>query len=154
MVKPDAMAIRQHDFINLVLIGIVLTLDLYYLFIATDSSALITNPYPGEHATIEFSWVWRAFVGYMIFDTIYVFLVPSSTASDPNMILIHHIATLIYSIVPYKVPQLSWHTAVLLTVELNTFALTGRRNLAIGQLPYYIFNAIFYFTWVAIRLRI
>lgn len=152
MVKPDVKAVYQHDLINLLLIGIVLSLDLYYLYVASYSSSIFTNSYPGENASREFSWVYRAFVGYMIFDTIYVFLIPSSTASDPNTILIHHVATLIYSLVPCYAPRLSWHTAALLTVELNTFALTARRNVAKDTLPFHFFNVLFYLTWVVIRL--
>jgi hypothetical protein len=145
------MAFFLHDLYNILCVAVVVILDSYYLFKSTDWDLIGTNML-GETIRPMFDFMWYFFAVYMVIDTLWVYSMPHVAAAGATPIIIHHILTLIYIMVPFYIPQFHWHTGVVLLVETNTFLLTLRRNVVAESLLFQIINILFLITWILMRL--
>jgi cytochrome bd-type quinol oxidase subunit 2 len=100
---------------------------------------------------------------YFVTDMIWISLVPTCVRS-PATIIQHHIATLLYLVVPYSKPQFLWCMGACMSVEINTWFLIARRVFnkqeflpwVIGLPPFVsirveLISIFFYLTWISIR---
>jgi len=143
--------LRIHDLFNLVALSILCVVDIVYLTLATDW-ALIGSESLGSHHQHLSNILLVGFTLYLLVDLVWVILVPRCVASNPLAIIIHHLACLLMTIIPWTEAQFSWHLAINLLVEINTIMLTLRRNVSMGSLTYKVSNALFYASWVLLRL--
>jgi TLC domain len=102
-------------------------------------------------------------VMYFLIDLVWICLVPSCVRS-PATIIQHHVATLVYLLVPYAEPNVQWCMGACMSVEINTWFLIARRVFnkqgfspwVIGLPPFVsirvkLISIFFYLTWVSIR---
>lgn len=87
----------------------------------------------GSKKTIQQAWTGEWFplfyaitIGYFVADLIWVLLVPHCVKS-PGVIIQHHVATILYLIIPYRFPEEGWLMGACLSVEVNTWLLIARR---------------------------
>mmetsp|Transcript_14247 Transcript_14247/g.23716 ORF Transcript_14247/g.23716 Transcript_14247/m.23716 type:complete len:221 (-) Transcript_14247:144-806(-) len=142
---------KVHDMFNIVTLCFICTLDVAYLVLATDFAKLGTNRL-GEGYEILSVVLLALFSVYLVMDLVWVLVVPKCVASSPIGIIIHHLACLLLIAVPWAIRQFAWHSAINLSVEINTIFLTARRNVKQGTAAYHIFNVGFYLTWFGQRL--
>ena len=150
-----------HDFFNLIALVPVVVLNI----INWDWDVLIDN-----NKTLKQAWTGQYFplffattVGYFVADLIWVLQVPTCVKS-PAVIVQHHVATLIYLLIPYMDPQdTGWLMGACLIVEINTWLLIARRvfnkqgfgpwviDLSLFSIRIKIISIFFYVTWISIR---
>jgi len=153
-----------HDFFNLIVLVPIIVLNV----ICWDWDQLL-DP------TIAFWKAWHgdyydAFfmmtVAYFIVDLVWVCVFPKCVKS-PSTIVQHHLAVLIYIMIPHLIPDLRWAMGACMSVEVNTWFLIARRVFnkqgfgpwTIG-LPYLfsvrvkLISIFFYTTWIAARIVI
>lgn len=150
-----------HDFFNLIALVPVVVLNI----INWDLDVLID-----DHKTLKQAWTGQYFplffavtVGYFVADLIWVLQVPTCVKS-PAVIVQHHVATLIYLLIPYFHPQdTGWLMGACLIVEINTWLLIARRvfnkqgfgpwviDLSLFSIRIKIISTFFYVTWISIR---
>lgn len=100
---------------------------------------------------------------YFVVDLLWVVLIPSCVRS-PATIIQHHIATILYMLIPYFYPDLCFMMGALLTVEVNTWFLIARRVFNKQGFPPWtidlppiisirvkLISICFYTTWIIIR---
>ena len=100
---------------------------------------------------------------YFVVDLLWVILVPSCVRS-PSTIIQHHIATILYMMVPYYFLPYRFLMGALLSVEINTWFLIARRVFNKQGLPPWtidlppiisirikLISTCFYVTWIVIR---
>lgn len=150
-----------HDFFNLVSLVPVVVLNA----MNWDCDRLweiLLDPYSAQ--TLEGAWVGDCFplffavtVGYFLADLIWVTLVPQCVKS-PGVIIQHHLATLLYLVIPYRFPEDRWLMGACLSVEVNTWLLIARRVVhKQGPRPTFfsirtkVISVLFYTTWFFIR---
>lgn len=120
---------------------------------------------PNSKKTLQQCWTGEWFplfyaitIGYFLADLIWVLSVPRCVKS-PGVIVQHHLATLLYLIIPYRFPEDGWLMGACLSVELNTWLLIARRvfnkqgfvNFSFLSIRIKIISILFYITWVSIR---
>jgi hypothetical protein len=143
--------LRVHDFFNVVALSILVTMNAGYLVQATDMNKIGTDQIGSDHDHTAVS-VLGTFAVYLIIDIIWIALVPKCVASSPVAILIHHIACLVLLAIPFVERQFMWHLSICLLVEINTLFLTLRRNLQQSTSLQVVCNAMFYISWILLRL--
>ena len=143
--------LRIHDIFNLVALSILCTVDIVYLTVTTDWALIGSESLGSNHQHLS-SFLLVGFTLYLLVDLVWVVLVPRCVASNPLSIIIHHLACLLMTIIPWTEAQFSWHLAVNLLVEINTLMLILRRNVSLGSFAYKISNGLFYVSWVVLRL--
>jgi hypothetical protein len=143
--------VKSHDRFNIGAVAVIVLLDLFYLSEATDF-ALIGSETLGVEKSHIADVLLTAFGVYLVADVTWVTIVPGCVMSDPVGIIFHHLVCLVLLAVTFTVRQFSWHFALGLLVETNTIFLTLRRNVHTGSTLHAVFNALFYITWVALRL--
>ncbi|KAL4431312.1 hypothetical protein ABPG75_006568 [Micractinium tetrahymenae] len=72
--------------------------------------------------------VTHLFLGYVLADMAWVFLIPDAVPSLPGVILLHHFVTACLLCIPLRYPHLHTYTCIDGLVELNTFFLIARRQ--------------------------
>lgn len=100
---------------------------------------------------------------YFISDLLWLLLIPSCVRS-PMTIIQHHIATILYMMIPFFYPDLRFMMGALLTVEVNTWFLIARRVFNKQGFPPWtidlppiisirikLISICFYTTWIIIR---
>jgi len=142
---------KKHDAFNLVALPVICIVNAVYLTAATKWSAIGTEQLGIESQDLSIILL-ATFTLYLIVDLAWVLLVPDCVARDPASIIVHHLVCLVSMIIPWTETQFTWHLAVNLLVEINTFFLTLRRNVNTTSSLYQFSNALFYFTWAVFRL--
>lgn len=161
-----------HDFFNLVvLVPIVVLNALNWDWESIFSNQSMANlgkdddyvpfvhAWTGEYFTMFF---WST-VAYFVADLLWVTVVPNCVKS-PSTIIQHHLAVLLYVIIPYQLPKLRFIMGVCMSVEFNTWFLIARRVFNKQgfspwtlDIPYFIsvrvklISIFFYITWISIR---
>lgn len=147
-----------HDYFNLIILPPILVL-------------IAINMDPRTESWSVFWWhgryFWTLLVGaywYFIADLTWVIVVPHCVKS-PATIIIHHLVTMSYMIIPVNIPEARWAMGALLSVELNTWFLIFRRTHNTAKLEPFkegtpfatsiriqFVTFMFYFTWIIIRV--
>lgn len=164
-----------HDFFNLIVLVPIVVLnalnwDWESMIQLNGDSRASTNgngidvvpfvhAWTGEYFTMFF---WST-VAYFVSDLLWVSIVPKCVKS-PSTIIQHHLAVLLYVIIPFKLPKLRFLMGVLMSVELNTWFLIARRVFNKQgfspwtlDIPYLIsvrvklISVFFYISWITIR---
>jgi hypothetical protein len=159
-----------HDFFNLIVLVPVVILnmlnwnwDVLLDFSSKGRSLKLIDAWTEEW----FDLFWWVTLSYFVVDMVWVAWIPSCVRS-PGTIIKHHIATLIYIMVPYKYSAARPFMGACMSVEINTWFLIARRIFNkqgfspwVVQLPgtvspsYSIrikfISIFFYVTWISIR---
>lgn len=72
--------------------------------------------------------VSEAFAVYVLVDFVWLVIQPDAVPSLPNVILVHHVVTLVLLYFPLKYNELAIYTCWDGLCEINTFFLIGRRQ--------------------------
>jgi len=124
---------------------------------------------PHSKMTMQQAWIGEWFpsffaitIGYFLADLTWVLLVPHCVKS-PSVIIQHHIATLVYLIIPYRFSEDCWLMGACMSVEVNTWLLIARRvfnregfgpwviNFSFFSIRIKLISILFYVTWIYIR---
>lgn len=142
-----------HDIFNILSIIIVGTVNIYYLTHTTDFSRFGTDQLGFEYVEL-FKIHMIMFSIYVLIDTLWIMMIPNCVMSDSFNIIIHHFICLGMNYIPYVHNQFAWHFEICVFVEFNTLFLTIRRNLSKGTILFSLFDGLFFFTWVTMRLML
>lgn len=162
----DDLTRDMHDFFNLICLVPIVLLNI----LNWDWDALLYNNHFTSSIPFKECWTGEYFelffyttVSYFVIDLIWVVVVPKAVKS-PSTIINHHVATLLYLIIPYQMNSLRFLFGVCMSVEINTWFLIARRVFNKQgfppwtiDLPYLfsvrvkLISICFYITWVAIR---
>lgn len=151
MVVVDKKLVFIHDCFNIIAVSIIVSLDIAYLVFSTEWEKIGTSQLGSGHESF-FNFFYNTFALYLILDTIWIISVPSCVLSNHKAIVVHHLATGLYMVIPYFDKQFSWHMGMCLLVEMNTLFLTLRRNLQKGSLSLKLCEYAFYLTWTLFRI--
>lgn len=151
MDEKKAQDIRRHDQFNIVALFIICYLDIRYLLKATDLSLLGTDAL-GADFKGEYQLLYAVFVGYIVFDFIWIYAVPTCTVASSAVILFHHVLTACAISTPCWHPQFSWHLAAGITSEISTLFLAARRCLLKDSAAFHACNGCFYVSWLLFRM--
>mmetsp|Transcript_27713 Transcript_27713/g.38975 ORF Transcript_27713/g.38975 Transcript_27713/m.38975 type:complete len:338 (-) Transcript_27713:142-1155(-) len=110
-----------------------------------------------------FDMFFQITVLYFVIDLAWILVLPRSVNS-PGTIIKHHVATLLYLLVPFKYPEYRWFMGACMIVEMNTWFLIARRVFNkqgfppwIIDLPFLfsirvkLISVFFYLTWIGTR---
>jgi len=151
-----------HDFFNLVVLVPVVVLN-----VMNWNWDLLLNS-PSFH-NIQKAWTGDWFVPffavtalYFFVDLLWILLLPQCVKS-PSTIIQHHLATMLYIIIPYTNEQYRWCMGSCMIVEVNTWFLIARRvfnkqgfppwiiDLSFVSIRVKLISIFFYLTWIGIR---
>mmetsp|Transcript_25143 Transcript_25143/g.38051 ORF Transcript_25143/g.38051 Transcript_25143/m.38051 type:complete len:319 (-) Transcript_25143:199-1155(-) len=150
-----------HDFFNLIALVPVVVLNIinWDWDVLIDSNKTLKQAWTGQYFPLFFATT----VGYFVADLIWVIQIPTCVKS-PAVIVQHHVATLIYLLIPYMHPQdTGWLMGSCLIVEINTWLLIARRvfnkqgfgpwviDLSLFSIRVKLISIFFYVTWFSIR---
>jgi hypothetical protein len=152
MVLPSSDLIKLHDRFNLVVLGVMVIIDTIYLYQTTVWEQIWTPTSLGSQHDDLFQIFYVIFLSYLVVDSIWIFVLPQSVVSNPEGIVLHHLVCIPLTLVPWFFRQYSWYMLFALSSEINTFLTILRRQLSFGTLSYSICNALFYLTWIILRL--
>ena len=154
-----------HDFFNLIVLLPIIVLNVmnwnWDLLLNLGKKQTIADAWTGEWFGVFFMTTWAYFAA----DLIWVLLVPNCVKS-PMVIIQHHIATMLYLLIPHYRPECHWIMGVCLSVEINTWFLIARRvfnkqgfppwiiDLSIVSIRLKLISVCFYVTWFTIRVFI
>lgn len=166
----DDWARDSHDFFNLVVLVPVSVLNVMNW--NWDKLATMFHQGSAEAAlqTLQDSWTgdwFNAFftvtMAYFFLDLLWIVLQPSCVKS-PGIILQHHLATILYVLIPLYHKPVRYCMGACLTVEVNTWFLIARRVFNKQGFPPWTFkitgwwslrvkviSIFFYLTWISIR---
>jgi len=175
-VRQDPNVARDvHDWFNLVALVPVIWLNIIN-WKCSDIFALCKGDFlslcgltqgvnlPGLWHGEAFSLFWWTTLAYFIADLCWMVFLPSCVKS-PDVIIKHHVATLLYIMIPYIRRQYGWLMGACMIVEVNTWFLIARRSFnKNGDKPFQtgvppaksirlvVVSTCFYASWFAIRL--
>lgn len=159
-----------HDFFNLLVLVPVVALNvmnwnwdmLLAVFLRKSHRVVdvssIADFWTGEWFAVFFT----VSAAYFVTDLLWIAFVPSCVKS-PATIIQHHIATILYIIIPYYFQELRWGMGACMSVEINTWFLIARRvlnkqgfppwtiDLSFVSIRVKLISVCFYVTWIAIR---
>lgn len=156
----DDWARDTHDFFNLVALIPIVVLNC----INWNWDILLNMP-----KRIPDAWTGDYFVPFFVMtllyfaaDLLWILVVPTCVRS-PSTIIQHHIATMLYVLIPYFQPEYQWCMGACMIVEVNTWFLIARRvfnkqgfppwiiDLSFVSVRVKVISILFYVTWIAIR---
>lgn len=152
-----------HDYFNLIILLPVVVLNVmnwnWDILLNKLDKKTVAQAWTGEWFD-PFFWVTAV---YFAVDLVWIVAIPSAVRS-PATIIQHHIATLLYLIIPYTRPQYQWCMGACMIVEINTWFLIARRVFNKEGFPPWIIDlppffsirvklisVFFYLTWISIR---
>lgn len=167
--KEEFLSRDIHDFFNLIVLIPIVVLDILnwdWHKLNTIGISGKKDMIPFDHAFTGdyFDLLFQTFTAYMLIDLVWIMAIPQCVRS-PKTIIIHHIAVLLYLILPTLYPRLNFIMAILVSVEMNTWFTIARRVFNkqrfkpfIVQLPFLpiieikFLSLCFYISWFAIRV--
>lgn len=150
----DNFWLPRHDFFNLMMLPLIVVVNSVYIYCAQKHTTMSTFcPFADWGGNIPYYVSFTIFFLYIVLDTCFILSKPLCVKSA-NVILAHHIVTLIAWCCPLLDSRLRMWCTVSLMVEVNTTFLTARRffKFAVGSLKYYILEFCFFSTWIIFRL--
>lgn len=162
--QDDNWSRDLHDVFNLVaLVPVVATnimnWDWDMLLHKYDQMDQLSDAWTGEY----FHTMFYVCSGYFIADLTWMVVAPHCVRS-PMVIVQHHIATLLYLMIPYQVHSVRWLMGACMSVEVNTWLLIARRvfnkqgfppwtiiDLSFLSIRIKLISIFFYITWISIR---
>jgi len=142
-----------HDNINLIVLFIISAIDIYYLWISTVWADIGTDHLADEqHSHTVSKILTGVFLTYLIFDTVWIIVIPKCVLKKPTEIVYHHLATISLVLIPIYSKQFEWHSAISISVELSTIIMIFRRKFRRGTISYTIVNIVFYVLFFFYRI--
>ena len=151
-----------HDFFNLIVLIPIISLNVmnwnWERIFNPRKKQTIVDAWTGEWFKVFFACT----VLYFVVDLLWILLIPKCVKS-PSTIIQHHVATLLYIMVPYYAPESRWCMGACMSVEINTWFLIARRvfnkagfppwiiDLSFVSIRVKLISICFYITWIAIR---
>jgi hypothetical protein len=149
-----------HDFFNLMVLVPVIALNA----LNWNWDRLIAHPLriPEAWTGEWFDAFFYATLVYFVIDLVWILVLPQSVRS-PATIIQHHIATLVYILIPHYYQEMRWCMGACMTVEFNTWFLIARRvfnkqgfppwilRLSFVSIRVKVISILFYATWISIR---
>lgn len=150
-----------HDCFNLIVLLPVILLDVMnwnWDKIFYDRNSSMAEAWTGEW----FDLFFQVTLFYFVVDLIWIISIPSCVKS-PATIIQHHLATILYLIIPYLHLEYRCCMGACLSVELNTWFLIARRvlnkqgfppwtiSLSVVSIRVKLLSIFFYTTWIGIR---
>jgi hypothetical protein len=122
----DDWARDSHDFFNLIVLIPIVALNVmnwnWEILMNLKKKQTVADAWTGEWFDLFF---W-ATLSYFVADLLWIIIVPTSVKS-PSVIVQHHIATMLYILIPYHTPSVRWCMGACMSVEINTWFLIARR---------------------------
>ncbi len=171
----DDWARDSHDFFNLAILIPVVALNVmnwnWDLMLYRLTHAYNNHPKGNHNQQISFEdawtgewfhWFWGVTASYFLVDLIWILIAPSCVKS-PIVIIQHHVATILYILVPLLIPEYRWCMGACMSVEINTWFLIARRvfnkqgfppwiiDLSFVSIRVKLISIFFYLTWIVIR---
>ena len=166
-----------HDFFNLIVLIPVVALNVMnwnwdlilrmYFFSGNVSTHHVKAVSDGT--TLSDAWTGEWFdvfflvtALYFLIDLAWIVIIPNCVKS-PSTIIQHHVATLLYIMIPYTVEDLRWAMGACMIVEINTWFLIARRvfnkqgfppwiiDLSFVSIRVKLISVFFYLTWIVTR---
>lgn len=125
--------------------------DVQYLYLTTIWDHLGTLELGRDQRDLASTLLFLFFI-YIVIDTLWIAIIPSCVLSSPMALIVHHLFTFLFLLIPYYVAQFQWHGAVSIFVEVNVLFLVSRRQFSQNTLMYRILDGIFLLTWFSFRL--
>lgn len=109
-----------------------------------------------------FDSFFKVTLAYFVADLLWIVLLPSCVKS-PATIVQHHVATMLYILIPYMKAEYQWCMGACMIVEINTWFLIARRvfnkqgfppwviGLSVVSIRIKLISILFYITWIGIR---
>ena len=154
----DDWARDSHDFFNLIVLIPVVALNV----INWNWEMMLSMPSKSAWTGDFFDLFFGVTFLYFVVDLLWILLIPSCVKS-PATIIQHHVATMLYIMIPYFVPAYRWCMGACMIVEVNTWFLIARRvfnkqgfppwviDLSFVSIRVKLISLFFYVTWIAIR---
>jgi len=153
-----------HDLFNLVVLIPVIVLNImnwnWDALLSMTSVRDVSDAWTGEWFLTFYTYVQS----YFLADLAWILLIPSCVRS-PKTILQHHVATMLYMLIPWFYPELRFFMGAALSVEVNTWFLISRRVFNKQGFPCWtidlppfvsirikLISIFFYLTWFTIRI--
>lgn len=151
-----------HDFFNLVVLIPIVALNVmcwnWDKLLNLKKKDSLADAWTGDY----FDAFFACTATYFLSDLIWIAIVPSCVKS-PATIVQHHLATLLYILIPYFDPETRWCMGACMIVEINTWFLIARRvfnkagfppwiiDLSFISIRVKLISICFYITWISIR---
>jgi hypothetical protein len=153
-----------HDFFNLIALVPIVVLNMmnwnWEMITKMPPDMTMVKAWNGDWFT-EF---WLVTFLYFVIDLTWMFVEPSCVKS-PMTIIQHHIATILYILIPYLYAEYQWCMGACMSVEINTWFLIARRVFNKQGFPPWVIglptglsirikliSIFFYVTWISIRV--
>lgn len=149
------IAREKHDFFNLVALLPLIIVNFYNWQV----DKVIQGHFPGDAWTGQYFWeLWGVTALYFLADLVWVVRVPICVKS-PGVIIKHHVFAIAYMSAPIVYSEHRWFLGACLTVEANTWFLILRRvvykrHTYVPEFVQKLVDALFYTTWIVVRLFI
>lgn len=140
-----------HDMFNVISLVLIIFHDVRYLYNATIWNHLGTPDLGKDHVELASALLFIFFI-YVVIDTLWIALIPSCVLSSAKALIIHHLFTFLFLLLPYYIVQFHWHGAVSIFVEINVFFLVSRRQFLPSTVMYKLLDFLFLLTWFFFRL--
>ena len=158
----DDWARDSHDFFNLIVLIPVVALNVinwnWEMILSMPKNKSVADAWTGDFFDLFFGVTFL----YFVVDLLWILLIPSCVKS-PSTIIQHHVATMLYIMIPYFVPDYRWCMGACMIVEVNTWFLIARRvfnkqgfspwiiDLSFVSIRVKLISICFYVTWISIR---
>eukprot|EP00581_Thalassiosira_minuscula_P016485 CAMPEP_0183718426 /NCGR_PEP_ID=MMETSP0737-20130205/11686_1 /TAXON_ID=385413 /ORGANISM="Thalassiosira miniscula, Strain CCMP1093" /LENGTH=289 /DNA_ID=CAMNT_0025947981 /DNA_START=674 /DNA_END=1544 /DNA_ORIENTATION=+ len=151
-----------HDFFNLISLVPLVVLNILNWNWDTLLDPHNKKPLAESWTDEWFPLFFACTASYFVADLLWVTMVPNCVKS-PEVIIQHHLATLLSLIVPYRSPADRWLMGACMSVEANTWLLIARRvfnkqgfgpwviRLSWFSIRIKLISILFYVTWFGIR---
>jgi hypothetical protein len=140
-----------HDMFNILSLIVIVYHDIQYLYLTTIWDHIGTLELGREQKDLASTLFFLFFI-YIVVDTLWIAIIPSCVLSSPMALIVHHLFTFLFLLIPYYVAQFHWHGAISIFVEVNVLFLVSRRQFPQNTLMYRILDAVFLLTWFTFRL--
>ena len=141
-----------HDVFNILFLSLISWYNIKFLS-KVDLSAYGTEELAyGVEERELFSLVHMMMTTYFCIDLLYIWAVPQAVLSKQSTLIIHHLLSLLFLFFPAFHPQFSFHCSCVISLEINSLFLTLRRNVSKDTFIYKVFDNMFLFTWITLRL--
>uniref|UniRef100_A0A7S3P3F3 TLC domain-containing protein n=1 Tax=Amphora coffeiformis TaxID=265554 RepID=A0A7S3P3F3_9STRA len=152
----------SHDFFNLIVLIPVVALNVinwnWEMILSMPKNRSVEDAWTGDFFDLFFGVT----VLYFLIDLMWVIIIPSCVKS-PWTIIQHHVAAMIYILIPHFHPEFRCYMGACMMVEINTWLLIARRvfnkqgfppwilKLSFVSIRVKLISIFFYLTWISIR---
>ena len=135
--KQRRTIFTTHEFFTIVYLGLLSFISIYLC---------ITSP-----TDKQLSVAYYLFIGYYLFDTIWIYLLPESVPSKLWLLMLTHHTAVFFTLVVASSPEHSTYLPKLMLFEISSWLMVVRRALVNR---YFLVKVLFYLAWFVVRLYI